>query len=188
LAEMQRCKGVHWLTASSGGELGTMVCACGAVCLKAIDPSMMSVICHCTSCRRAGRAFDTRSPVAPIVGAAGGTSVVLWRTGRVVTCGEVSSRLRVALGRNRIAPDDRLVLRDPDVGDFTRGFWISIYSGGVTDATPPSMRVITAARGRCGVSRRWGAALSRSTWEVLGQAVDDMGGDGISQSASRWRT
>lgn len=29
-------------------------------------------------------------------------------------------------------------------GDFIRGFWISIYCGRVTDAPPPSMRVMTA--------------------------------------------
>jgi hypothetical protein len=28
-------------------------------------------------------------------------------------------------------------------GDFTKGFWISIYCGRVTDASAPSMRVMT---------------------------------------------
>ena len=32
----------------------------------------------------------------------------------------------------------------PMFGDFTRGFWISIYCGRFTDAAPPSMRVMTA--------------------------------------------
>ena len=29
-------------------------------------------------------------------------------------------------------------------GDFTKGFWISIYRGRVPDAPPPGMRVMTA--------------------------------------------
>jgi hypothetical protein len=29
-------------------------------------------------------------------------------------------------------------------GDFTKGFWISIYRGRVTNAPTPSMRVMTA--------------------------------------------
>ena len=42
----------------------TIVCACGSVCLEAMDPPMMTVICHCNSCRTAGRGFDARSPGA----------------------------------------------------------------------------------------------------------------------------
>ena len=28
-------------------------------------------------------------------------------------------------------------------GDFTKGFWVSVYRGRVMDAAPPSMRVMT---------------------------------------------
>ena len=80
--------------------MGTIVCAC-AVCLEAIDPSMMSVICHCTSCRTAGRAFDARSPVAPIVDAAGEHPWPCGGKTECVACGEVSSWLGIAFGRNR---------------------------------------------------------------------------------------
>jgi hypothetical protein len=32
----------------------------------------------------------------------------------------------------------------PMFGDFTKGFWVSIYCGRVTDAPAPAMRVMTA--------------------------------------------
>ena len=123
----------------------TIVCACGAVCLEAIDPPMTTLICHCTSCRTAGRALDDRSPVGPIVDAAGGTSVALWRKDRVrsVRGGErlMAHRLSSA------APSRRMVASccgTPMFGDFTRGFWISVYRDRVPDAPSPSMRVMTS--------------------------------------------
>lgn len=121
----------------------TIVCACGAVRLEAIDPPMMSVICHCTSCRTAGRAFDARSPVAPIVDAAGGTAVILWRKDRV-RCVRGGERL-VAHRLTPEAPSRRMVAsccETPMFGDFTKGFWVSIYRDRVKDAPAPSMRVM----------------------------------------------
>ena len=121
-----------------------MVCACGAVCFEAISPSMITVICHCTSCRTAGRTFDARSPVAPIVDVAGGTPVVLWRKDRVL-CVRGSERL-VAHRLNPEAPSRRMVAsccETPMFADFTKGFWVSIYRSRVTDAPAPSMRVMT---------------------------------------------
>ena len=123
----------------------TIVCACGVVCLEAIDPPMMTVICHCSSCRTAGQTFDARSPVAPIVDVAGGTPVVLWRKDRVrcVRGGErlVAHRLRPE------SPSRRMIAsccESPMFGDFTKGFWISIYCGRIPDASAPSMRVMTS--------------------------------------------
>lgn len=125
--------------------MGTIECACGAVCLAAIDPPMMTVICHCTSCRTAGRAFDARSHVAPIVDVAGGTPVVLWRKDRV-RCLRGSERLAVHRLRPG-SPSRRIVAsccETPMFGDFKRGFWISVYCGRIADAPAPSMRVMTS--------------------------------------------
>ena len=63
--------------------MATITCACGKVHLEAVGSPMMSVICHCTSCRTAGREFDSRSRLAPIVDVSGGTPVVLWRKDRL---------------------------------------------------------------------------------------------------------
>ncbi|GAN77453.1 GFA family protein [Acidisphaera rubrifaciens] len=121
-----------------------IACACGEVRLEAGGPPMMTVVCHCTSCRTAGRAFDARSPVAPIVDAAGGTAVVLWRKDRL-RCVAGGARLSA----HRLAPDApsrRMVAaccQTPMFGDFTKGFWVSVYRGRVADAPAPSMRVMT---------------------------------------------
>lgn len=123
----------------------TIACACGEVRLEAGGPPMMAVVCHCTSCRTAGRALDAHSPVAPIVDAAGGTAVVLWRKDRLVC---VAGGARLSAHRLRPdAPSRRMVAaccQSPMFGDFTKGFWISVYRGRVPDAPAPSMRVMTA--------------------------------------------
>jgi hypothetical protein len=75
-------------------------CACGEVCLQVTAPAIMTVICHCTSCRTAGRDLDARSPVAPIVDVAGGTPVVPWRKDRV-RCVRGNERLT----SNRLTPE-----------------------------------------------------------------------------------
>ena len=105
---------------------------------------MITVICHCTSCRTAGQDLDARSPVAPIVDVAGGTAVVLWRKDRV-RCVSGSERL-VAHRLTPEAPSRRMVAsccETPMFGDFTKGFWVSIYRGRVSNAPAPSMRVMT---------------------------------------------
>ena len=125
--------------------MATITCACGAVSLEAVGAPMMSVICHCTSCRTAGRAFDARSPVAPIVDAGGGTPVVLWRKDQL-KCVRGCERLEA----HRLAadaPSRRMVASccgTPMFGDFTKGFWVSIYQGRIEAAPSPSMRVMTS--------------------------------------------
>lgn len=106
---------------------------------------MMTVICHCTSCRTAGQAFDVTSPVPPIVDAAGGTPVVVWRKD-LVRCLRGSERL-VAHRLKPDSPSRRMVAgccETPMFGDFTKGFWVSVYRGRIADAPAPTMRVMTA--------------------------------------------
>ena len=157
-----------------------IACACGAVGLEIIAPSMITVICHCTSCRTAGHAFDVRSPVAPIVDIAGGTAVVLWRKDRV-RCVRGGERL-VAHRLKPDAPSRRMVAsccQTPMFGDFTGGFWISIYRDRVTDAPEPSMRVMTrdapdgATFPQDGVGRFRGRPIAflvklLTTWAAMG--------------------
>lgn len=124
--------------------MAAIVCACGAVRLEAIGKPMMTVICHCTSCRTAGRAFDAESPVAPIVDAAGGTPVVIWRKDRV-RCVQGTEQL-VAHRLKHDSPSRRMTTSccgTPMFGDFTKGFWVSIYRDRVPVAPAPSMRVMT---------------------------------------------
>ena len=128
-----------------GRPVAIIRCACGAVSLETTGAAMMSVICHCTSCRTAGQVFDLRSSVAPIVDVAGGTSVVLWRKDQL-KCAQGCEHLqahRLAPG----APSRRMVAsccQTPMFGDFTKGFWASIYRDRLENAPVPSMRVMTS--------------------------------------------
>jgi hypothetical protein len=105
----------------------------------------MSVICCCTSCRTAGRDLDTRSPVASIVDGCGGTAVVLWRKDQL-KCVRGGERL-AAHRLTPQAPSRRMVAeccQTPIFGDFTQGFWASIYRSRIEGAPMPSMRVMTS--------------------------------------------
>jgi hypothetical protein len=122
----------------------TISCACGKVGLETVGSPMMAVICHCTSCRTAGREFDSRSLVAPIVDGGGGTSVVLWRKDQmrcVRGCEHLDGR--------RLAPNSpsrRMVATccgTPMFGDFIKGFWVSIYRDRLEAPPQPTMRVMT---------------------------------------------
>lgn len=121
----------------------TISCKCGGVRFEAVGAPMMSVICHCTSCRTAGRAFDAVSPVAPIVDAGGGTAVVLWRKDQF-RCVAGSDRL-AAHRHMATSPSRRMVAsccKTPIFGDYTKGFWASIYRDRIADAPTPTMRVM----------------------------------------------
>lgn len=125
--------------------MATITCACGGVCLEAVGFSMMSVVCHCTSCRTAGREFDSRSRVSPIVDVGGGTPVVLWRKDQL-KCVRGCEHLEA----HRLTPESpsrRMVAsccETPMFGDFTKGFWVSIYRDRLKKPPSPSMRVMTS--------------------------------------------
>ncbi len=63
--------------------MAAITCACGKVRLEAEGKPMLSAVCHCTSCRVAGQAFDTASGQDPLVDDSVGTAMVLWRKDRV---------------------------------------------------------------------------------------------------------
>lgn len=124
--------------------MAAIACDCGTVRIEADGAPMLSGVCHCTSCRTAGQAFDAVSGSAPIVDATGGTATVLWRKDRV----------RVAAGGDRLeahrltpqSPTRRMVATccgAPMLLDFTKGFWVTVYRPRVADAPTPTMRVMT---------------------------------------------
>lgn len=119
-------------------------CRCGKVRLEADGAPMLSAVCHCTSCRTAGRALDAASGQYPIVDESGGTPVVLWRKDRVrcIAGAELLEPHRLT----ETAPTRRLVAsccKTPILLDFTKGFWVTVYRDRIADAPPPSMRVMT---------------------------------------------
>lgn len=123
----------------------TIACDCGTIQMEADGAPMLSAVCHCTSCRTAGQAFDAASGGAPIVDAAGGTPVVLWRKDRI-RCVAGGARLE-AHRLTAQSPTRRMVASccgTPMFLDFTKGFWVTVYRTRIADAPAPSMRVMTA--------------------------------------------
>jgi len=121
-----------------------ITCACGKVRMETIGEPLLSTICHCTSCRTTGRAFDARSGLPPVVDESGGTAVVLWRKDQV----------RCVLGAENLAPHRLKVnsltrrftascCQTPLLMDPEKVFWVAIYRDRVRNAPPPAMRVMT---------------------------------------------
>lgn len=124
--------------------MSVISCQCGSVRFEAAGPPMLSAVCHCTSCRTAGRALDAVSGQAPIVDESGGTPAILWRKDRVRCVAGCE-----LLEPHRLKPDSptrRLVAtccRTPMLLDFTKGFWVTVYRDRVDDPPAPTMRVMT---------------------------------------------
>ncbi|UDL91539.1 hypothetical protein LGH82_10015 [Mesorhizobium sp. PAMC28654] len=121
-----------------------VTCVCGAVCIETTGTPILGAVCHCNSCRTAGRELDIRSKAAPIVDASGGTAVVLWRKDRL-KCVRGADLLQ-AHRLNPESPTRRMVASccgTPMFTDFTKGFWLTIYRDRLPDAPPPSVRVMT---------------------------------------------
>lgn len=123
-------------------------CECGRVTASVTGKPILHAACYCTSCRTAGLAF-AEAPGAPsVVGADGGTDLVLYRKDRVgrFSGGEL-------LREHRLTPDSptrRIVAsccNTPMFLEFTKGHWLSLYAGRLSGPLPPlDMRVMTADR------------------------------------------
>lgn len=123
----------------------TMIaCGCGSVLLEACGPAMLSAICHCTSCRTAGFAFDSVSRQRPVVDPFGGTAVILWRKDRV-RCA-VGSELLQSQRLIPTSPTRRMVpscCSTPLFADSTKGFWLTVFANTVHETVKPTMRIMT---------------------------------------------
>jgi hypothetical protein len=124
----------------------TASCLCGAVTFETAGSPIMSVICHCTSCRTAGRRIEERPGAPAVLDAVGGTAFLLYRKDRL-RCTRGSEKLETL----RLKPDSptrRLVARccnAPMALEFSKGHWLSMYRDRFPDhAPPPEMRVMTA--------------------------------------------
>lgn len=124
-------------------------CQCGAVTLELIGAPIMAATCYCHSCQRAGARFAAVPDAPAVVGADGGTPYVLMRKDRLRWLSG-SDRLE----EHRLKPDSptrRFVARccqSPIALEFTKGHWLSIYSGCIPDEhrPAPEMRTIVGDR------------------------------------------
>ena len=105
-------------------------CSCGRVELEVLGEPIVATVCHCSSCREAGRRLGEMPGAAPVLDTEGGTPLVLYRKDRV-RC----TRGSELLAEHRLkaeSPTRRVVAtccNAPMFLDFTKGHWISIYEG-----------------------------------------------------------
>ncbi len=103
-------------------------CRCGRVKLEAQGEPILVTACDCSSCRQAGKLFETLPGGAPVLDAGGATPYMVYRKDRV-RCADGAA----LLAEHRLTPDSptRRVLatcyNSAMFADFTRGHWISIY-------------------------------------------------------------
>lgn len=126
----------------------TAACRCGAVVLEAAGSPIVHTACYCSSCQEAGRQIEQLADAPPVLGADGGTDVVLYRKDRV-RCLQGGERLEA----RRLKPDSptrRMVATCCNSAmflDFTKGHWLTLYGARIAGPVPPlEVRVMTADR------------------------------------------
>jgi hypothetical protein len=103
-------------------------CRCGKVGFEAIGEPIMTVTCHCDSCRQAAEQLEAMPGAARVANEEGGTDYVMMRKDRLrCTKGED------LLSAHRLKPDapTRRVLasccNSPMFLEFKGGHWLSVY-------------------------------------------------------------
>jgi len=148
-------------------------CQCGKVAFQVIGAPILAASCHCTSCRRAGRAFEALPSAPPVLDADGGSPVLLYRRDRVRCVAGLEY-----LEEYRLKPDSptRRVLagccNSAMFGDFTKGHWLSLYRKRFPPGAPPvAMRIMTRDRGADTVPKddvpSYGGFPPRFLWKLL---------------------
>jgi hypothetical protein len=69
-------------------------CACGAVKLEATGAPMITAVCYCDDCQKAGAQIEALPGAAPVVDGDGGSAMVMFR----------KDRLRCVEGADRLTP------------------------------------------------------------------------------------
>ena len=127
----------------------TASCQCGAVMLELTGKPIVAATCYCHSCQQAGQAFDALPGAPGVLDGDGGTAYILARKDRIMWLSGSEQ-----LGEHRLTPDAptrRFVSRccnSPMGLEFTKGHWLSVYSGRIADdeRPPAEMRTIVGDR------------------------------------------
>lgn len=121
-------------------------CHCGQTVIELIGEPIISAVCCCEDCRRAGRQME-QAPGAPaVIGPDGGVAYCLWRKDRV----------RIASGTSHLreqrlkpsSPTRRVVAAccsSPMFADFTKGHWLSLYRDRL-GADAPALQIRVMAK------------------------------------------
>ena len=130
-------------------ERRTASCQCGAVSLEMVGEPIVAATCYCHSCQKAGHAFDALPGAPGVVGSDGGTPYLLVRKDRIAWLSGSDQ-----LGEHRLRPDSptrRFVSRccnTPIALEFTKGHWLSVYSGRIPEAERPAAEMRTMVKDR----------------------------------------
>lgn len=121
-----------------------LACTCGQVHIQLEHDPILSVECHCTSCRTAGERLQALPDAPSVLNANGGTPYVLYRKDRVrFTSG------RALMKEFRLQPDSptrRIVAtccNTPIFLEFQHGHWLSIYAGLWPEKARPPLEMRT---------------------------------------------
>ena len=122
-------------------------CRCGEVGFEATGAPIMTVTCHCESCRKAAAALAALTAAPTVANDEGGTDYVMLRKDRV-RCEKGEDLLR----GHRLTPTSptRRVLASccntPMFLEFKGGHWLSVYRDRFAEPPPIELRTMAGNR------------------------------------------
>jgi hypothetical protein len=129
---------------TSSPTISRFECKCGKVGFDAVGEPIMTVTCHCVSCRQAAEQLEAIPGATRVANGEGGTDYVMMRKDRL-RCTKGEDLLRA----HRLTPEatTRRVLagccHSPMFLEFKGGHWLSIYRDRLE--SPPSIEMRTMA-------------------------------------------
>jgi hypothetical protein len=124
-------------------------CACGAVTLEATGAPIVTAVCYCDDCQKAGRQIETMPGAPTVLDADGGSALVMFRKDRL-RCVEGADRLTPVKLKPK-SPTTRYVASCCNSAMYL-GFddakhWVDVFRNRVSDEPPPvQARVCTKFR------------------------------------------
>lgn len=123
-------------------------CTCGSVEIDVAGEPILGAACYCDDCQEGARQLEALQEASPLMGADGGTEMLLFRKDRV-QCSKGSDLLRDYRIKDD-SPTRRVVATCCNTAmflDFQKGHWCSVYRGRFGDDAPPiQVRIQTKYR------------------------------------------
>lgn len=123
-------------------------CACGSVDIDVAGEPTLGAACYCDDCQKGARQIEALPGASPIMGADGGTDLLLFRKDRM-QCSKGSDLLRDYRIKDG-SPTRRVVATCCNSAmflDFQKGHWFSVYRTRFgNDAPPITVRIQTKYR------------------------------------------